>query len=60
MHTGGVNVALGDASVRFVSDTVNSGNATTGNLPAYGSSVMSPFGIWGAYGTRNCGESTSL
>jgi prepilin-type processing-associated H-X9-DG protein len=61
MHTGGINAALGDGSVQFISDTVNA--VTTGTLddtvrPVTGG--ISPFGVWGAYGSMNGGETNSL
>ena len=55
-HPGGVNVGFLDGSVHFVSDTIN-----TGNSNAY--AVIegeSPFGVWGALGTPDGGESRSL
>ena len=61
-HTGGVQVGFGDGSVHFVSDTVNCkvGNyddlVSAGTL-SYDNSGASYFGIWGAVGTRNGGES---
>jgi prepilin-type processing-associated H-X9-DG protein len=58
-HSGGVNVALLDGSGRFVSDTVNSGTAKAFDTPA-APSGPSPFGVWGAAGTRDGGESTAL
>ncbi|MGL6196961.1 MAG: DUF1559 domain-containing protein [Thermoguttaceae bacterium] len=69
-HTGGVNVTMGDASVRFVSDTINTGNldfvrvdSSSGGLNwGYEKNVSgaSPYGVWGAMGSINGGESTSL
>jgi hypothetical protein len=62
-HPGGVNVALGDASVRFVTDSVNyitpgRENLWTGpNSPPQTFTGPSPFGIWGAYGSLNGSES---
>jgi prepilin-type N-terminal cleavage/methylation domain-containing protein/prepilin-type processing-associated H-X9-DG protein len=52
-HTGGVNVVMGDGSVRFVRDSIN-----VGNLNASGRSLggQSPFGVFGAMGTRAGGE----
>ena len=68
-HTGGVNVGLGDGSVTFVSETIN---ATTAGDAAiilarqndfsradFGASGISPFGVWGAMGSINGGESVS-
>ena len=64
-HTGGVNVSLGDGAVRFVSDTIYAGtgldfaqgNSASANESRTG---VSPFGIWGAAGSINGGESVSL
>jgi hypothetical protein len=55
-HTAGVIVGLFDGSVRFVSDTINCGNQ---NTAAVGQGP-SPYGVWGALGSPNGGESTSL
>ena len=61
-HTGGVNCSLGDASVQFISDTINS--TTTGqenyDFATKGDpSGISPLGVWGALGSINGGESVS-
>jgi prepilin-type N-terminal cleavage/methylation domain-containing protein len=55
-HTGGVNCGLGDGSVRFVSDTVDCG--TTSSAPV--TIGASPYGVWGAAGTRDGSESVAL
>jgi prepilin-type processing-associated H-X9-DG protein len=57
-HTGGVNVGLADGSVQFVSDTISSGTLTDTTTPV--SSGTSPFGVWGAMGSINGGESVNL
>ena len=53
-HPGGVNVAMGDASVRFISDTINSGDPT--QAPPTGIGTTSPYGVWGALGSKDGGE----
>jgi hypothetical protein len=62
-HTGGVNVGLLDASVQFVSETVDSGTAEcfpASQLTNGAPTGQSPFGVWGAYGSRDGGEAKSL
>jgi len=54
-HAGGVHLALADGSVRFISETIDIG---TGNVAVH--EGPSPFGIWGAVGTRNGNEATAL
>ena len=57
---GGVNVAMTDASVRFVSDTIDAGDPNQ-NPTLVGSSFKtyrgrSQWGVWGALGTTRGGE----
>ena len=60
-HTGGVNAALMDGSVKFISNSVDSGSISSATgFPGGVVSGPSPFGVWGAYGTRENGESVSL
>ncbi|MDO5565672.1 MAG: DUF1559 domain-containing protein, partial [Planctomycetia bacterium] len=58
-HSGGVNTLRADGSVFFVSETINTGdiNYDDGNTDPFG---VSPFGIWGALGSINGGESVSM
>jgi type II secretory pathway pseudopilin PulG len=52
-HPGGVNIGMGDASVRFVSDTIDTGNLSLAPVD----SGASPYGVWGALGSMKGGES---
>ena len=63
-HTGGVNAALVDASVRFFSDSISAtggtayahiGATSSGGWHNY--SGPSPYGVWGALGTARGAES---
>jgi prepilin-type N-terminal cleavage/methylation domain-containing protein/prepilin-type processing-associated H-X9-DG protein len=54
-HDGGVNTLFGDGSVRFISNSIDHGDLTKGQP----SSGPSPYGVWGALGTRNGGETVS-
>jgi len=56
-HPGGVNLARVDGSVTMISDTIDVGTGDT--APRQGG-TPSPFGVWGALGSRNGGESVSL
>ncbi len=52
-HPGGVMALLADASVRFVAETIDTGNLTAPEV----ASGPSPYGVWGALGTRSGSES---
>ena len=64
-HTGGVNAVRLDASVSFISDSINTGeqNQPLGWFngsepkPSYQYTGPSTFGTWGAFGSRGAGES---
>jgi prepilin-type N-terminal cleavage/methylation domain-containing protein len=57
-HPGGVHVLTGDAAVIFITDTIDAGNQNAipvrrGNMaPDPVPSDKSPYGLWGALGTR--------
>jgi prepilin-type N-terminal cleavage/methylation domain-containing protein/prepilin-type processing-associated H-X9-DG protein len=55
-HPGGVHVLLADGSVRFINDTIDTGNLAA----APGSGGSSPYGVWGALGTKEGNEPVSL
>lgn len=59
-HQGGVHILMGDGAVKFITDSIESGNQASaqvgtapGMLPA---GSISPFGLWGALGTRASNE----
>jgi prepilin-type N-terminal cleavage/methylation domain-containing protein len=51
-HPAGVNGVMCDGSVRFISEAINTGNL--GSAEALNG--PSPYGIWGAMGSKNGGE----
>jgi hypothetical protein len=53
-HAAGCNVAFADASVSFISNTIDWGSTPTASCVRSGES---PFGVWGAIGSRDGGES---
>ncbi|MDR2756886.1 MAG: DUF1559 domain-containing protein [Planctomycetaceae bacterium] len=65
-HSGGVNVALADGSIRFVSETIETKNLDKWVDGSSGSAIVTTYGgpsfygIWGSMGTRGGGESVSL
>jgi prepilin-type N-terminal cleavage/methylation domain-containing protein/prepilin-type processing-associated H-X9-DG protein len=62
-HSGGVNVVMGDGAVRFVSETIDCGDLSV-NLGTIGAGNVlngqSLWGVWGALGSLQGGESKSL
>ncbi|MCL2624931.1 MAG: DUF1559 domain-containing protein, partial [Planctomycetaceae bacterium] len=55
-HTGGVQIALIDGSVHFISETIDAGNSA---LPEVNSG-RSPYGTWGNLGAKDSGQSVSF
>ncbi len=55
-HTGGIQVALADGSVRFISANVDTGNLSARDVR----SGPSPYGVWGALGSIQGGEVASI
>lgn len=54
-HPGGANVSMLDGSVQFISETIHSGDLTKGLVQ----SGVSPYGVWGALGSRDGGEAVA-
>ena len=54
-HPGGVQVAMADGSVRFISNNIDCGNLAA-IAPAADSGAGSPYGVWGALGSKNGGD----
>ena len=54
-HTGGAQFAMADGSVRFISQTIDTGNLAT-VAPAANGGGLSPYGTWGALGTKSGSE----
>ncbi|MCF0234113.1 MAG: DUF1559 domain-containing protein [Thermoguttaceae bacterium] len=62
-HSGGVNCAMADGAVRFIPETINVdfSDGMTGKIQKdKGYSGKSSFGVWGALGSINGGETVSL
>ncbi|MBQ7815211.1 MAG: DUF1559 domain-containing protein [Thermoguttaceae bacterium] len=55
-HSGGVNVCMSDGSVRFVSETIDCGDSSANNDDPRDRGGKSPYGVWGAMGSINGGE----
>ncbi|NNJ25211.1 DUF1559 domain-containing protein [Alienimonas chondri] len=51
-HSGGVQVVFGDGSVKLISETIDVGNQNAQTVR----SGKSPYGTWGALGSRDGGE----
>ena len=57
-HPGGVNAMAADGSVHFISETIDSGDLTA-TEPNLSGVPASPYGVWGALGSRSGGEQTA-
>ncbi len=56
-HQGGAHVLMGDGAVIFMTDSVEAGDSHGRTINhAYMTGGKSPFGLWGALGTRAAGE----
>jgi len=60
-HPGGVQVMFADGAVLWIADTIDNGTADSYGLQgSAGPTGASIAGVWGALGTRNGGEGSSL
>lgn len=60
-HSGGVNCAFGDGTVRFISETIDCGTTTQSVQSGTGASIgESRWGVWGALGSCIGGETKTL
>ncbi len=57
-HAGGVNGLMADGSTRFISETIDTGNLTA--AAPTDNAVPSPYGVWGALGSRMGSEPKAL
>ena len=63
-HQGGCHVLMADGAVKFVTDSIAAGNSGAGTVIAGGTGArapgsQSPYGLWGALGTRATKETIS-
>ncbi|GAA5510476.1 DUF1559 domain-containing protein [Novipirellula caenicola] len=64
-HQGGCHVLMGDGAVKFVTDSIEAGDGTTGPVDpgragCKAAGLQSPYGLWGALGTRASKETVSI
>jgi prepilin-type N-terminal cleavage/methylation domain-containing protein/prepilin-type processing-associated H-X9-DG protein len=55
-HSGGISALFADGSVHFISESIDTGNLS---MSAANPTGQSPFGVWGALGTRDGGETVT-
>lgn len=65
-HQGGVHVLMADGAVKFVTDSIEAGNSHAAQVNLAGTAAlgnqpgsMSPYGLWGALGSRSAKETVS-
>ncbi|TWU30970.1 hypothetical protein Poly41_64390 [Novipirellula artificiosorum] len=63
-HQGGCHVAMGDGAVKFITDSIEAGNQDADPVKWDGTGLSrpgskSPYGLWGALGTRSSKETAS-
>lgn len=58
LHTGGVHCLFADGAVKFISENISTGNLGAAS-PGQGSSGLSPYGVWGALGSKSGNETAT-
>jgi prepilin-type N-terminal cleavage/methylation domain-containing protein/prepilin-type processing-associated H-X9-DG protein len=61
-HQGGCHVLMADGAVKFITESIESGNQDSPCVGAAGGPVagqVSPYGLWGALGTKDAKETRS-
>ncbi len=62
-HQGGCHILMGDGAVKFVTDSIESGNQNSAHVssvaPYLPAGSQSPFGLWGALGTKASAETNA-
>lgn len=58
-HAGGVNVVMVDGSCRFIGETIDTGDLSKIDPRSTSAYVNSPYGVWGALGSRAGAETVS-
>ncbi|TWU56784.1 hypothetical protein Poly51_27010 [Rubripirellula tenax] len=64
-HQGGVHILIADGAVKFITDSIEAGNSATATVRLNGTGAQSPgskspYGLWGALGTRASRETESI
>tara|TARA_A100001391_G_scaffold180757_1_gene146352 strand:- start:1251 stop:2360 length:1110 start_codon:yes stop_codon:yes gene_type:complete len=64
-HSGGAHALMGDGAVKFITESIDTGDsnslpASMNGAPFLAAGIESPYGVWGAMGTIDCGETVSV
>jgi hypothetical protein len=59
-HRGGIHVVMLDGAVKFITENIDSGNQGAGTDFNANAGIESPWGLWGAMGTRSGSENKGL